>query len=117
LKSLDLVSEVVDNEVIARNLRASRESLQEGKTLSGPLKESWVFPPLVSQMIQIGEKTGNLDEMLGKIADFYENDVELFVDHLKSLIEPMMILMLAIVVGTIITAILLPTFDLVETIK
>jgi type IV pilus assembly protein PilC len=114
LKSIDLVTEVVDNEVIARDLRASRESLQQGNTLSGPITKSWVFPPLVAQMIQIGEKTGNLDEMMNKIADFYERDVEMVVDRLKALIEPIMILILAGVVGSIIMAVLLPTFDLIQ---
>jgi type IV pilus assembly protein PilC len=114
LKSIDLVSEVVDNEVVARDLRASRESLQRGKTLSGPIANSWVFPPLVAQMIQIGEKTGNLDEMMNKVADFYERDVEMVVDRLKALIEPIMILILAVVVGSIIMAVLLPTFDMLQ---
>lgn len=114
LRSIDLVSDVVNNEVVANDLRASKSSLQAGNLLSDPLQKSLVFPPLVTQMIVIGEKTGSLDEMLDKIADFYEKDVDLVVDRLKTIIEPAMILLLSAVVGTIIAAVILPTFDLMK---
>jgi type IV pilus assembly protein PilC len=77
-----------------------------------PMKAHWVFPPLVTQMISIGEETGALDAMLGKVADFYEKEVEIGTDKLKSLIEPIMIVFLAALVGTIIMAIMVPMFDM-----
>lgn len=76
------------------------------------MKGHWVFPPLVTQMISIGEETGSLDEMLGKVADFYEKEVDTATDQLKSLIEPIMIVFLAGIVGTIVTAILVPMFEI-----
>ncbi|MDP5274301.1 type II secretion system F family protein [Chengkuizengella axinellae] len=112
LQSLTIVERVVDNKVIGNVLNESKDSLRKGLPLSEPLKKSWVFPPLVTQMIAIGEETGTLDEMLGKVAEFYEKDVENLVDRLKSLLEPLLILMLTGVVGTIIAAILIPMLSI-----
>ncbi|WP_235680265.1 type II secretion system F family protein [Paenibacillus albicereus] len=112
LQSLQIVEEAVGNRVIARYLRLSADSLRRGNPLSEPLKQSWVFPPLVTQMIAVGEETGALDEMLAKVADFYEMDVDNTVDRLKSLIEPLLIVFLAGVVGLIVAAIMLPMFSL-----
>lgn len=84
-------------------LRDSRASLEQGSSLTKLMKEHWVFPPLIVQMIAIGEETGALDEMLAKVADFYEDDVEQGTDRLKSLIEPLMIVLLAGVVRIIVT--------------
>lgn len=112
LQALSIVERVVPNPVIRQVVQSSRESLEEGKPLSEPIINSWVFPPLVGQMIAIGEQTGQLDFMLGKIADFYEEDVERTVDTLKALIEPLMIVLLAVVVGFIVIAIMLPMFTI-----
>ncbi len=116
LQALTVVEKVIGNEVIAAVIRNARESLSSGQRLSDPLRMSWVFPPLVTQMIAIGEETGALDQMLGKIADFYEADVQNTVDKLKSLIEPIMLLAVSAIVGTIIAAIMLPMFKIYETI-
>ncbi|MFD2046324.1 type II secretion system F family protein [Ornithinibacillus salinisoli] len=112
LQALTIVERVVGNPVIGKLILASRESLEQGRPLSEPLKNSWVFPPLVTQMIAIGEQTGQLDFMLSKVADFYEEDVDRTVDTLKSLIEPLMIVILAIVVGFIVIAIMVPMFSI-----
>ncbi|ASS67701.1 MULTISPECIES: type II secretion system F family protein [unclassified Paenibacillus] len=112
LQSLHIVEEAVGNRVIAGYLRKSADSLRRGNPLSEPLKKAWVFPPLVTQMIAIGEETGALDQMLAKVADFYEMDVDNTVDRLKSLIEPLLIVFLAGVVGLIVAAIMLPMFSL-----
>ena len=112
LQSLQIVEEAVGNRVIAGYLRKSADSLRRGNPLSEPLKKAWVFPPLVTQMIAIGEETGALDQMLAKVADFYEMDVDNTVDRLKSLIEPLLIVFLAGVVGLIVAAIMLPMFTL-----
>ena len=89
LQSLHIVEELVGNKVIGGYIRQSADSLRQGSPLSEPLKRAWVFPPMVTQMISIGEETGALDQMLEKIADFYEMEVENTVDRLKSLIEPL----------------------------
>src|SRR5699024_9977566 len=110
LEALNIVAKVVDNPVISRVVLDARTSLEEGGTLSEPLEAHWVFPPIVHQMTVIGEQTGTLDYMLEKIADFYEDDVDRTVDTLRSLIEPMMIVFLATVVGFIVAAIMIPMF-------
>ncbi|MBO2944816.1 type II secretion system F family protein [Paenibacillus sp. F411] len=112
LQSLSIVEEVAGNRVIGAAIRSAGDSLRQGKPLSEPLKKAWVFPPLVTQMIAIGEETGALDQMLSKIADFYEMDVENTVDRLKSLLEPLLIAFLAGIVGLIVAAIMLPMFSM-----
>lgn len=112
LQSLMIVEKIVENEVIAKVIASSRTSLENGRSLTEPMKKHWAFPPLVTQMIAIGEETGSLDEMLGKVADFYEEEVENSTDRLKSLIEPLMIVLLAGIVGTIVIAIIVPMFDI-----
>lgn len=112
LQSLSIVEEVAGNKVIGQYIRSAGDSLRQGKPLSEPLKKAWVFPPLVTQMIAIGEETGALDQMLSKVADFYEMDVENTVDRLKSLLEPLLIAFLAGVVGIIVAAIMLPMFSM-----
>lgn len=117
LQALTVVEKVIGNAVIARIINESKDSLRAGHALSDPLRKSWVFPPLVTQMIAIGEETGALDHMLNKIADFYEADVDNTVDKLKSLIEPLLLLVVASIVGTIIASIMLPMFKIYETIQ
>ncbi|RFU65881.1 type II secretion system F family protein [Peribacillus glennii] len=112
LQAMTIVEEVVENEVIGRVIRASRNSLEKGQSITGPMKKHWAFPPLVTQMISIGEETGSLDTMLGKVADFYEREVENSSDRLKSLIEPLMIVVLAGLVGTIVISIIVPMFEI-----
>lgn len=114
LQSLTIVEKVVGNPVISQVVREARDSLEKGSPLSEPLAKSWLFPPLVTSMISIGESTGSLDYMLEKVAEFYEAEVERNVDTLKSLIEPIMILFLAVIVGGIVAAIFLPMFSLYE---
>lgn len=112
LQSLTIVEDVAGNRVIGQVIRSAGDALRQGRSLSGPLEKSWVFPPLVTQMIAIGEETGALGDMLAKVADFYEMDVDNTVDRLKSLLEPILITFLAAVVGVIMAAIMLPMFSL-----
>lgn len=114
LQAMSIVEKVVENEVIARVIRESRNSLEKGQSLTEPMKKHWAFPPLVTQMIAIGEETGSLDSMLGKVADFYEKEVEHSTDRIKSLIEPLMIVVLAAIVGTIVSSIMFPMFDIFQ---
>ncbi|WP_419393640.1 type II secretion system F family protein [Cytobacillus praedii] len=112
LQAMSIVENVVGNEVISRVIRASRDSLERGESLTEPMRKHWAFPPLVTQMIAIGEETGSLDAMLGKVADFYEREVDTSTDRIKSLIEPLMIVVLAGVVGVIVLAIMVPMFEI-----
>jgi type IV pilus assembly protein PilC len=112
LQAMSIVEKVVENEVMAKVIQQSRISLEKGGSMTVPMKAHWAFPPLVTQMIVIGEQTGALDAMLSKIADFYEKEVDLGTDKLKSLIEPLMIVLLAGIVGTIVTAIMVPMFEM-----
>lgn len=116
LQALVIVEKVSGNPVIGKVLLEAKRSLEKGSTLTAPLQASWIFPPLVTQMTQIGEQTGSLDYMLEKIAVFYEEEVDRTVDTLKSLIEPLMILFLAFIVGGIVMAIMIPMFSLYEQI-
>lgn len=117
LQSLSIVEKVVENEVVAKVLRESRSALETGQRLTEPMKKHWIFPPLVTQMISIGEETGSLDEMLAKVADFYEKEVETGTDRLKALIEPLMIVFLASIVGTIVISVMVPMFEIYKTIS
>lgn len=112
LQAMSIVENVVENEVIARVIRTSRDSLEKGQSLTVPMRQHWAFPPLVTQMIAIGEETGSLDAMLAKVADFYEKEVDNGTDRIKSLIEPLMIVVLAGLVGTIVTSIMVPMFEI-----
>jgi type IV pilus assembly protein PilC len=117
LQALSIVENVVENEVIAKVMRQARDSLERGQSLAEPMKKHWAFPPLVTQMITIGEETGSLDAMLSKVADFYEAEVDAGVERLKSLIEPIMIVLLAGVIGTIVTSIIVPMYDIFNHIQ
>jgi type IV pilus assembly protein PilB len=108
---------VVENEVIAKVMKQARDALERGGSLAEPMKRHWAFPPLVTQMIAIGEETGSLDAMLAKVADFYEAEVDAGTDRLKSLIEPLMIVLLAGLVGTIVTSITVPMYDVFNHIQ
>ena len=112
LQAMAIVEEVVENEVIAKVVRQSRDSLERGQSITVPMEKHWAFPPLITQMIKIGEQTGSLDSMLNKVAEFYEQEVDNSTDQLKSLIEPLMIVFLAGLVGTIVVSIIVPMFEI-----
>jgi type IV pilus assembly protein PilC len=117
LQTMSIVSSVVDNEVIAKLILESREGLKNGQSIAEPFRDSWLFPPMVVQMLAIGEKSGALDTMLEKVADFYEADVDTMSDRLKSLLEPLMILGLSVIVGGIVMAVMLPTFKMMQNLS
>ncbi|PIC70698.1 type II secretion system protein F [Sporosarcina sp. P16b] len=116
LQALSMTERVVGNEVISKVIGESRVSMERGGSLTEPMLNHWAFPPLIPHMIAIGEETGSLDSMLAKVADFYEKEVEAATDRLKALIEPLMIVFLAAIVGTIVLAIMLPMFSMFEQI-
>jgi len=117
LDGLDIVSRTAGNKVVQNAIEATRKSISEGKNFSEPLATTGVFPPMVVQMIAVGESTGALDAMLGKIADFYDEEVDTAVDALTSMIEPIMILFLGGTIGTLVIAMYLPIFTLASAIE
>ena len=117
LDGLEITAKTAGNRVIHDAVMGSRASIAGGETISGPLKESGAFPPMVVQMINVGEQTGGLDEMLDKIADFYDDEVDTAVQALLSVLEPIMIIFLGVVVGGMIVAMYLPIFDMINAIE
>lgn len=117
LQAISIVERIIGNEVMAKVLRDSRNSLESGQSLATPMQNHWVFPPMVSHMIVVGEKSGSLDIILEKVADYYEAEVDQLTEQLKSLIEPIMIAVLAVVVGTIVGSIAIPMFDIFNKIQ
>jgi type IV pilus assembly protein PilC len=114
LEALDITAHTAGNAVIEEALFATRKSIEGGETIAAPLKQSAVFPPMVVQMIGVGEATGALDAMLAKIADFYEDEVDVAVAGLLTLLEPLMIAFLGGIVGGIVIAMYMPIFGLIS---
>jgi type IV pilus assembly protein PilC len=117
LEGLDITAKTSGNAVVEEALMKTRKSVEEGKTLTQPLEESGIFPGMVTQMISVGESTGALDAMLGKIADFYEDEVDEAVANLMSLLEPAIIVFLGVTIGGIVIAMYLPLFTLIQQIQ
>jgi type IV pilus assembly protein PilC len=117
LDALDITAKTAGNKVIQIAIRKSVLAIAEGDTITAPLKESGVFPPMVTQMIHVGEKTGGLDDMLGKIADFYDEEVDAAVSALTSIIEPVIIVLMGVVIGGILIAMYMPMFDIIGKIS
>ena len=116
LSGLEIVARTAGNKIISEAIMTARTSIREGETVSAPLKASGVFPPMVVQMISVGEQTGALDEMLTKIAVFYESEVDTAVDTLTSVIEPVMIVVMGGIVGGMVVAMYLPMFKLISVV-
>lgn len=117
LPALDIVRTVVDNRVIARAIENARDAIREGQSIAPPLRESGVFPPLVVHMVAVGEQSGQLEAMLGKAADAYDNEVENAVSSLTTILEPLMIVFMGLVVLFIVLAILMPIFELNRVVR
>jgi type IV pilus assembly protein PilC len=117
LDALDICAKTAGNMVIEQGLQRTRTAISEGRTIAEPLEASGVFPGMVVQMIAVGEQTGAMDAMLGKIADFYDDEVDTAVDALTALLEPLMMVFLGGTVGGLLMAMYLPIFKLAENIK
>jgi len=117
LDGLEITAKTAGNRVIHDAVMASRQSIAGGETIAEPLEKSKVFPPMVISMIAVGEQTGGLDEMLSKIADFYDDEVDVAVSALLSLMEPIMIVVLGVIVGGMVVAMYLPIFDMVNAVQ
>jgi type IV pilus assembly protein PilC len=114
LEGLQITARTAGNAIIEDAVMVTRGAIERGETVSGPLRDTDVFPPMVTQMINVGEATGALDTMLSKIADFYEDEVDTAVAGMLTLLEPIMIAFLGVVVGGIVIAMYLPIFDLIS---
>jgi type IV pilus assembly protein PilC len=117
LDGLEIVAKTAGNRVVQKAIMYARQKISEGKDLAGPLSESNVFPPMVVQMIGVGEQTGAMDTMLQKIAEFYEEEVDVAVTAMTSMLEPIMMVFLGVVIGGLIIAMYLPIFELAGNIK
>jgi type IV pilus assembly protein PilC len=117
ITALEITGGTAGNYVIEQALVHAREQVHEGVPISGPLADDPVFPPMVSQMVKIGEETGELDKMLGKVADFYEDEVDASIASLTSIIEPILMIGVGVMVGTIVISMYLPMFKLLTLIK
>lgn len=112
LQALETVAKTSGNRVIEIAIMTTRDSVKEGERIAGQLKKANIFPPMVVQMVAIGEETGNLDSMLAKIADFYDQEVDNAVKALTSMIEPIIIVVMGVVIGFIVIAMFLPMFEM-----
>ena len=117
LDGLEITAKTAGNRVVQDAIMESRSSIAGGDTIAQPLKKSGVFPPMVISMISVGEQTGGLDEMLSKIADFYDEEVDAAVSNLLSLLEPVMIVFLGVVVGGMVVSMYLPIFDMINAVQ
>jgi type IV pilus assembly protein PilC len=114
LDSLDMTGKTTQNRVIEKAVEEAKSSLKGGGTIAGPLREYWVFPPMMVSMISVGEQTGALDQMLNKISDFYDQEIENMVNSLASIIEPLLIGFLGVTVGIVVVAMYLPYFTMFQ---
>jgi general secretion pathway protein F len=112
LQAMDIVKNVVGNSVLANAIEDARNNISEGESVAGPLKKSEQFPPIVIHMISIGEKTGELENMLTQVSDSYDFQVKTEIQGLTSLLEPVMIIMMGLVIGIIVFSIMIPMFEM-----
>ncbi len=117
LQALEVVSRVVGNKVATKGILTAREEMRRGMDLAGPIKKIGLFPPMVDSMIRIGEESGTLDEILDKTANFYDDEVEVALQRLVALIEPLMIVIMAGIIGFIVISMAMPMFDMMKTVQ
>ena len=117
LQALETVAGAVDNEIMSDAILAARAAIREGEQIGDPLQRSGMFPPMVVQMVAIGEETGSLDQMLSKIADFYESEVDATLGSLTAALEPVMIVVLGVVVGFIVISMFLPLVQAISSLQ
>jgi len=117
LQSIEIVSRVVGNKIVHDRLEIASEDVRKGISLSRAINEVGIFPPMVDSMIKIGEESGSLDDILYKTADFYDEEVEVALQRMTSLMEPVMLVIMALIIGFIVIAMAMPMFDMVNTIQ
>lgn len=116
MEAMEITARTTGNRVVQHGIMRARNSIREGSTIARPLEQSRIFPPLVVQMVAIGEQSGNLDEMLAKVADFYDKEVDAAVEALTTALEPIIMVLLGGIVGTMVIAMYLPIFKLIPTL-
>jgi type IV pilus assembly protein PilC len=116
LQALEITGDTVNNGPIADAIKDVQDSVRQGETIAGPLSNHEIFPPMVVQMIAVGEETGNVDGMLGKVSDFYDTEVEAMTESLTALMEPLMIGVIGGIVGGMVIALYMPMFKIFEVI-
>lgn len=117
LEALEITSETVDNTVAARAIRATQDAVKRGESVASELERHAIFPPMVVQMLAVGEETGQVDTMLEKVADFYDQEIEATVDALTSLLEPLLIVVMGGAVGGMVIALYMPMFQIINLVK
>jgi type IV pilus assembly protein PilC len=117
LEGLDVTAKTAGNAILEDNVRKVRRSIEEGKTMSEPMRASGFFPAMVTQMVSVGESTGELDTMLVKVADYYEEEVDVVVANMLTILEPMLMVFLGVVVGGIVISLYLPMFKLIQVLS
>ena len=114
--AIHLVTDMMNNEIVKQSLKKAEEEVVRGIPLSKPLADSGVFPPMVYHMIEIGEETGNMEDMLNKIAEYYDEEVEMATQSLLAAMEPLIIIIMALIVVPIVLAIMMPMYSLYDSI-
>jgi len=117
LEGLDVTGKTAGNAILEENVRKLRKHIEEGKTMAEPMRESGFFPPMVTQMVSVGESTGELDTMLIKIADYYEEEVDVVVANMLTILEPVLMVFLGVVVGGIVISLYMPMFKLIQVLS
>jgi len=117
LEAMEITADVVGNAVIAKVIREARDNVRAGEPIFRPLAQSGIFPPMVVQMMAVGEETGALDDLLDKIADFHEGEVESLVSSLTSLLEPILIVSMGLTVGSMVVSLYLPMFRIITLVN
>jgi len=116
-QAMDVAIKVVDNKVVSNKLKEIKEDIRIGKTLSEAIKNADIFHAMVYSMIKVGEESGALDELLYKIADYYDDEIEYTMERITALIEPILIIFIAIIIGFIVVSITMPIFDTINNIQ
>jgi type IV pilus assembly protein PilC len=117
LEALEITSETVNNTVIASAIKETQDAVKRGESIAAPLAGHAVFPPMVVQMLAVGEETGQVDSMLEKVADFYDQEIEATVDALTSLLEPLLIVVMGGAVGGMVVALYMPMFQIINLVQ
>ncbi|HQJ98689.1 MAG TPA: type II secretion system F family protein, partial [Thermoleophilia bacterium] len=117
LQAIEITGQAAGNVVIEKAMKDVQQSIKEGQSITGPLEKVSVFPAMVTQMIAVGEETGSLDAMLGKVADFYEDEVDASVKSLTSILEPILMIGVGSVVGLVVIAMYLPIFNMMNIVE
>ncbi len=116
LNGMEITSRVVGNKVVEKAILSVREDVRKGYDLAGPIKRTQLFPPMVDSMIRIGEESGSLDDVLRRTADFYDEEVEMSIQKMTTLLEPLLIVLMAVIIGSVVIAIYSPMFQMFETV-